>query len=325
VSIVEEDLVMNRSRRFLPLSVLAVTVSPVIFGTSAIQSTALQPTPDECRVTVSGKEKPDQVLAQEVWEVTFRRISADPSTAVRAGIAGPTALRLAAAGTSAIARANALRQSLPASPTAGLPRQVSQDRDLVIADSVLDARDTELRNLSTDEFERLTDYALETAATLDVTLPIPGRIVSDDLGNRFCEVKVRGRDHPHLLQEHLVWSLMFKSLWAMLDLQTERVGGLTDEHLLRLSRHLRMPVDDIRVLLRIARDTAAKENELNEALAGATAEQQKQFESRLLRIVMSGRHAILRSIDPESWRALMRYVDGGRTGHNSWYRSPLSQ
>ena len=306
--------------RFVPLSVLAISISAIIFGSPAVESTALQTSSDECRVTLSGKEKADQVLAQEIWEATFRRISADPSTAVLAGIEGPKALRLAAAGTAALARANSLRQSLPR-----LPQQVSQDRELVIADSILDARDDALRELSTDEFQRLTDYALETARTVEVILPIPGRIVSDDLGNRYCEVRVRGRDHPHLLPEHMVWSHMFEVLPAMIELQTERSGGRTDEHLLRLSRHLRMPVNDIRVFLRVARDTATMEDELRAAQAGAMAEQQEQFKYRVLRIVMAGRHAILRSIDSESWRALMRYVDGFRAGVGSWYRSPLSQ
>jgi hypothetical protein len=316
---------MNRSRRFLPPSVLAVTLSPVIFGSHALQSTALQTSPTECHVTVSGKDTPDQVLAQDVWEATFRRLSANPSAAVLAGIGGPSALRLAASGTSALARANALRQSLPTAPTAGLPRQVSQDRELVIADYILDARDSELRELSIDQFEQLTDYALETARTLDVILPIPGRIVSDDLGHRYCEVKVKGQDHPHLLPEHIVWSQMFKMLPAMIEFQIGPIGGLTDEHLLRLSRHLQMPIDDIRVFLRVARDTTTKEQELRAAQAGATAEQQEQVESRVLRTVMTGRHAILRSINPDSWRALMKYVDVFRAGVGSWYRSPLSK
>jgi hypothetical protein len=101
---------MIGSRRFLPTLVLAVTVCPIIFGSPAAQSTALQTNPGECRVTISGKEKPDRVPAQEVWEATFRRVSADPSTVLRAGIASQRALRLATLGTSALARANALRQ-----------------------------------------------------------------------------------------------------------------------------------------------------------------------------------------------------------------------
>jgi hypothetical protein len=324
--IIDGDLVMSRSRRFVPLVILVVTISPFILGYSAVQSTALQTTPGECSVTVSGKEKPYRVPAQLVWEATFKRISADPSTAVRAGIDGPRSLRLAASGTSALARANALRQSLPTAPTAGLPRQVSQDRDLVIADSILDARDTELRDLSTDEFERLTDYALETASTLDVTLPIAGRIASDDFGNRYCEVTARGTDHPHLVEENQLWRLMFINLTAAIELSNERFGGITAEQFVR---QLRMPIDDIRVFVRVARDTATKEKELRaallEATAEPTAEQYKQLEARVLRLVMSGRHTILRSIAPDSWRALMRHVDLVRSNTTSRYRSPLSQ
>ena len=297
------DLVMNKMRRFLLLSVLAVTVSPVIFGNSAIQSTVLQPNPDECRVTVSGKEKADRVPAQEVWEATFKRISADPSTAVRAGIDGPRALRLAASGTSALARANALRRSLPSAPAAGLPRQASPDRDLIIADSILDARDSELRELSTDQFERLTDYALRTARTLDVILPIPGRIVSDDSGTRYCEVRANGNEHPHLVVEHQVWRLMFRNLSTVTELANERLGGMRDEALVR---ELRMPIGDIRIFMRVARDTVARENELRAALVGATSYSARQLQTHVMRIVMSGRHAILRSIAPDSWRGLMR-------------------
>lgn len=64
------------TRRFLSVSVLTLTVGLVIFGNSAIQSTVLQTNPDECRATVSGKEKPDQVLAQDVWEATLMRVAA---------------------------------------------------------------------------------------------------------------------------------------------------------------------------------------------------------------------------------------------------------
>jgi hypothetical protein len=203
---------------------------------------------------------------------------------------------------------------------------VSLDRDLIIADAILDARDSELRELPTDEFERLTDYALETASTLDLILPIPGRIISDDFGNRSCEVKARGTDYPHLVLEHHVWGQMFKNLTAIIDLSNERFGGITDEQFVR---ELRMPVDDVRVFVRVARDTATKEKEwrtaLVEATAEPTAEQFKQLESRVVRLVMSGRHAILRSIAPESWRALMRYVDRVRSNTSSWYASPLSQ
>jgi len=186
---------MKRSRRFLPLLLLAVALSPWLFNSPTVQSTALQSNPAECHVTVSGKEKPDRVPAQEVWEATFRRISADPSTAVLAGIERSKALRLAASGGSALARATALRQSLTTAP-AGLPRQVSQDRELVIADSILDSRDSALRDLSTDEFLQLTDYALETASTLEFVVPFTGRIVADASGIRSLAIRRSGGRGP---------------------------------------------------------------------------------------------------------------------------------
>lgn len=317
---------MNKIRRFLPLSVLAIAVSSVTFGNSAIKSSVLQTTPDACRVTISGKEKPDRVPAHEVWEATFRRISADPSTAVRGGINGPRALRLAASGASALAKANALRQSLPTAPMAGVPQPVSQDRDLIIADAILDARDNELRELPTDEFERLTDYALETASTLEFVVPFTGRIVADDSGNRYCEAVARGDEHPHLVPEHQVWRLLFSGLTSIADLANERFGEFLDIDFTRMTREMRMPIDDIKLLLRVARDTVNQDKALIAASAGATtAEQGKQFETSRLKLVMSARHAILRSISPDSWRGFMRYVDRARTNTTAWYGSPLSQ
>lgn len=316
---------MNRIRRFLPLSVLAVTLSPIIFGSLAVHSTALQTNPGECRVTISGKERPDQVPAQEVWEATFRRVSADPSTAVGAGIASQRALRLATLGTSALARANALRQSLP-TPTAGLPLQVSQDRDLVIADSILDARDSELRDLSTDEFLQLTDYALETASTLEFVVPLTGRIAVDASGNRYCAADAKGDEYPHLVPEHEVWRLLFINLTSAADLANERFGGFLDIDFTRMTRLMRMPIDDIKLLFRVARDTVNKEKELSATSAGVTTpEQVKQFQSSRLKLTMSARHAILRSISTESWRGFMRYIDQVRTNTSSGYASPLSQ
>ncbi|HMF87915.1 MAG TPA: hypothetical protein VK575_07525, partial [Gemmatimonadaceae bacterium] len=306
--------------------VLAVTLSPFIFGSPAVQSTALQTNPGECRVTTSGKEKPDRVPAQEVWEATFRRISADPSTAVLAGIDGPRALRLATSGASALARANALRQSVPTAPTAGLPRQVSQDRELVIADSILDARDRELRDLSTDEFLQLTDYALETASTLEFVIPVTGRIVADDSGNRYCEAVAKGDEYPHLVTEHEVWRLLFINLTNAADSANERFGGFLDIDFTRMTREMRMPIDDIKLLFRVARDTVNKEKELSATSAGATpAEQVKQLEVSRLKLVMSARHAILRSIGAESWRGFMRYVDQARINTTASFTSPLPQ
>jgi hypothetical protein len=313
---------MNKIRRFLPLSVLAVAVTTVIFGNSAIQSTVLQTNPGECRVTISGKERPDRLPAQDVWEGTFRRISADRSSAILAGIDGPRALRLATAGASALARANALRRSLPTAPTPGLPRQVSQDRELVITDSILDARDSELRDLSTDEFLQLTDYALETASTLEFVIPFTGRIVVEDSGSRYCEAEVKGDEYPHLMPEHEVWSLLFVNLTSAADLANERFGGFLDIDFTRMTRQMRMPIDDIKLLFRVARDTVNKDKELTATSAGATTAEQ---ESSRLKLVMSARHAILRSISAESWRGFMRYIDQVRTSTTTSYASPLSQ
>ena len=63
---------------------------------------------------------------------------------------------------------------------------------------------------------------------------------------------------------------------------------------------------------------------LVEASAEPSAVQYKQLESRVVRLVMSGRYTILRSIAPDSWRALMKYVDRVRSNTSSWYASPLS-
>lgn len=317
---------MTRSRRFLPVSVLAVTVSPIIFGSPAVQSTALQTNLGECRVTISGTETPDRMPAQEVWEATFRRISADPSTAVREDIDGQRALRLAATGASVVARANALRQSLPTAPRAGLPRQVSQDRDLVIADSILDARDSALRDLSTDEFLQLTDYALETASTLEFVVPLTGRIVADASGNRYCAADAKGDEYPHLVPEHEVWRLLFINLTSAADLANERFGGFLDIDYTRMSREMRMPIADIKLLFRVARDTVNREKELSATSAGVTTpEQVKQFQSSQLKLTMSARHAILRSISVDSWRGFMRYIDQVRKNTSSGYTSALSQ
>lgn len=317
---------MNKMRRFLPLSLLALTVCAVIFGNSAIQSTVLQPSADECRVTISGAQNADRVLTQDVWEATFKRIASNSSGAVLPGIDRAKAVRLAGSATNALLRANALRQSLSTAPTPGLPRQASQDRDLVVADSILDARDSELRALSTDEFEQLTDYAMETASTLNVTLPVSGHVVSDAGGNRTCELKVKGTDYPHLVLEHHVWGQMFKNLTALIALSNERFGGITDKQFVQ---ELRMPIEDIRVFVGVANDTATKEKAMRTALVDGTAEpsaeQYKQLEARVARLVMSGRYTILRTISPDSWRALTRYVDRVRSNTNSYYASPLSQ
>jgi hypothetical protein len=317
---------MNRVRRLLRLSLLALTVCAVIFGNSAIQSTVLQPIANECLVTISGAQNAGRIPAQDVWEATFKRIAFSSSGAILSGIDPRKAVRVAHSAANALLRADALRQSLTTAPAAGLPRQASQDRDLVVADSILDARDSELRALSPDEFEQLTDYAMETARTLNVTLPVSGRVASDAEGNRTCELKVKGTDYPHLVLEHHVWGQMFKNLTVLIALSNERFGGIADKQFIQ---ELRMPIEDIRVFVGVANDTAAQEKAMRMALVEGTAkpsaEQYKQLEARVARLVMFGRYTILRTIAPDSWRALTRYVDRVRSNTNSYYSSVLSQ
>jgi hypothetical protein len=314
---------MDGIRRFLRHSLLAMVISVMIFGDSAIQSAVLQPNPNECLVKISGKERADRILAQDVWEATFRRIAANPSTA---RLDGPRARRLAEKGASALATVDTLRRSVATAPPTGLPRQLSQDQELLIADSILDARDSELRDLSTDEFLQLTDYALETANTLEFVLPFTGRIVADDSGNRYCEAVARGDEYPHLVPEHQVWRLLFINLTSAADLANERFGGFLDIDFTRMTRQMRMPIDDIKLLFRVARDTVNKEKELTATSVGATpAEQGKQLEVSRLKLVMSARHAILRSIGAESWSGFMTYVDQARINTTAHFTSPLPQ
>lgn len=163
----------------------------------------------------------------------------------------------------------------------------------------------ELRDLSTDEFLQLTDYALETASTLEFVMPMAGRIVADASGSRHCEAEARGDEYPHLVPEHEMWSVLFINLTSAADLANQRFGGFLDIDFTRMTKQMRMPIDDVKLLFRVARDTVNKEKEL----AGTATEQHKHKESRRLAVVMSARHVILRSISADSWRGFMRYID----------------
>jgi hypothetical protein len=124
-----------------------------------------------------------------------------------------------------------------------------------------------------------------------------------------------------------MWSLLFISLTSAADVANERFGGFLDIDFTRMTRQMRMPIADIKLLFRVARDTVDKERELSATpvVGATTAEQVKQFQSRRLKLVMSARHAILRSISAESWRGFMRHIDQVRTNTTAGYASPLAQ
>ncbi|HEY8539578.1 MAG TPA: hypothetical protein VIL28_11980 [Steroidobacteraceae bacterium] len=314
---------MTLRRTFLPIVFLAATGGPFIFSYSTTESASQQPDPNQCRVTVSGDDKADMLPAHDVWEAAFKRHSDNPSAAAALGLGNDTRARVAALGAVALQRATALRQSLPTKPTAGFPREATLDRDLVIADSILDARDNVLRELSDDDFTRWSDYAQDTARTLRVILPVPGRVIQEDTGERFCEVVVKGREYPHLLPEHQVWRFMFEAWSRAVDYNLEQHGRITDEYLRLLSRSVfRMPPEDVRVFLQIAKDTAVEVAGLTSTPATDVAEQ-RQFEMRLQRAIMSARYHLLRRISVEGWRAMLRYVDDYRVGVKSWFRSAI--
>lgn len=315
---------MPLHRVLSPILLVGVSL-PFILGYSAIQSKSASTDNGTCSVTISGREKPDRVPTQEVWEATFRRLSTPAATGLQLNV--QTSARLSAIGATTLDRANSLRASLSGAAPAGLPRQAAHDRDLVVADTILDARDNVLRDLSDEENEQLVALAEETAKTVTFTLPLAGRVIHDDSGAQLCRVDVLGREFPNLVPEYQVWRFMFDAWSRAVDYNIQQHGSLTEDYLRLLSRSVfkGMPAPDIQSFLLQAKATTLTIEQLERTPPSGRIDSSVPFELAVQRLVLSGRRRVLRDVTVEGWRALLNYVDSYGGGVKAWYTEPLGQ
>lgn len=278
--------------------------------------------PDVCSVTLSGDKEPTVLPAHDVWEATFRRLRANPGE-LKTPLSGNTVSLINSRAGAALEKVAALRQSL--SGGAGSALQAARDREQVIADTIVDARDDAARQTSAEDFDALMDFSVATARAMKVKLPAPGRFVTSEDHVRMCEVAVVGRDNPSLVPEHQVWAVEFNGWAKVAGNHMGADGQINREYLTAVQRSgVHASPEDLRTFLEAATRAAADLEELQREAASGPAEQAIAHDLKVQRLVMAHRHALLRAVSVEGWRAILQRVETTRKGTNIWFRSPPS-
>jgi hypothetical protein len=313
---------MNIRRTLHGMFVLAAVSGSFASGHSSTVASR-QPNSVECRISISGAERPTWIPAQNIWEETFRQYAAGPAPEIVPGLASDARMKTATLFVGALERTNALRQSLPPSAP-GAREQVALERELLIADTILDARDDVSRQLSREDFEALNTYAEQRASRMAVSLPIAGRVVTSADGSSLCELEVVGKEHPELIPEYQVWR-SFLRLWAKAAKYNLAVTGQFSTEYLETVRRtsFRMPHSEIASFLRIAISSTAELDALPKAEANATSDQLSQRDLMAQRSVMNARHTLLRALTVDGWRAVLQRFDKARVNTKFWYRTAV--
>lgn len=303
---------------FLVSAAGILTVGHRFTETAAVQQSA-----EQCRVTVSGAEKFDMMPEHERWEAAFRRHSTQPALAEQLLLPAASRLVLSSAASAALTKIEALRRSLPAPSLGGARSQVALDRDPLVAETIIDARDHLARTLSEDEFVRLSDQVDEASRDIVVSLPVPGRVARQGDGTALCELAVGGGEMPHLIPEYRLWEAFFDIWSSVANLNRTENGDFKDEYVALVGRRtLRMPASDIRIFLAAAMATSDAVKSVRSSRDDQSSSRELAIEVR--RAVMRGRHNLVRALSLEGWRAVSLRLDGSRAGAKWWYRSPIA-
>lgn len=310
---------MHLGRVTLAIVLLSTAGGSFASGSPSVRTASRQPEPEQCLVTVRGREQPYRIPRHQAWQATFVRLAERSPSTLDLGLSDASRERLS---TMAVRALEYIRASgrVPAPPPAEAGRRrTSRARDLV-AVAVQEARDDMLRELPEREGRELMTYANEVSNALAATLQLPGRFVRNHDGSRQCEIEMSGRTHPHLLPEHEVWRSLFR-IWSFaVDHHMETHGHISDDYLTLLRRSMfdGMSNEDIRTLLLISKPTATAIEAMTSAPRDAT------YDTALFNVVMSSRLTLLRSIPRDGWQSLVRHVEDFFSGGMTfWVRGPI--
>lgn len=311
---------MTLRTRVLGIALLGVAAIQVVFAWSP-HSTG-QSTLEACTVTVSGADQAYMLPPGRVWEAVFVGQRGAP-------VGSPSLLVLSAAlradllsrSDSALEKVRALRQGLRVDVRPN--DRAQRERDLVIADTILDARDETLRRASPMDFESVLDLGEAAARQGSFTVPVLGRIVTADQHRR-CEVRLSGADFPDLVPEYRLWAASFK-LWARAANDSRDASGLVTDDYVRIAQRsgLHAEAPDVRHFLDVASQTADELALLNREHSGDSPEQIQTHEFRLQRTVMQARRRVMLGVSREGWQAIVNRVESTRAGTTVWFRSDV--
>lgn len=275
---------------------------------------------EACSVTVSGARDPTKVPDAIVWEAVFRqqRGIAAPTPEFPASLPHVSVLRTR--GAAAIDKIEALRASLRTNDAG--PGATSRDRDLLVADTVLEARDEVARRASPEDFGAMLTLAESVARGLSFVVPATGRASVFADGQQVCRATISGRDAPHLIPDHVVWSSAFRMFAKAASTNRGPDGRVTDEFVLITQRTgMPSPAADVRMFMDIAAQAAAtiavEQSKANDDSTEAALAQLV----RLQRTVMEARQRVLRSVSVEGWRGILDRIEESRAGSKVFFSS----
>lgn len=300
---------MANRRSFTIGALIAVGAFVAVTEQSAPKA-ALQS--EACSVTVSGARDPTRLPDAMVWEAVFqqqRGNSSPPALALSASPALATLLRVR--GAAVIDKVEALRSSLRTNEAG--PGARSRDRDLLIADTVLDARDEVARQASPADFDAMLTLAESVARGQSFVVPTAGRIMSRPDGQQYCHATISGRDTPQLIPDHVVWNSAFRMFAKAASIERGSDGRVSDAFVITNQRTgMPSPAADIRMFVDIAADAAAEIAAEQSATRDGSTDAALAQLLRLQRVVMTARQRVLRSVSVEGWRGILARIEKSR-------------
>lgn len=313
---------MPRRRTYGVSVALAVAVGLWLTLGPTIRSATIQSNAESCVVTLSGSELANELPSHDLWEDAFRRASADVPLPGASLLSANARRRLNENSKEALRRVAALRKTLAERPVPGAMAQDGRERDILVAETVIDARDEIERGLSTEEYEELAAQLEIIAQSTVRQLPLPGRIVTDRGLPPFCELRVEGKEYPYLIPEYKLWERFFVLFAHAGNVNRTPEDKVTDDYIELLRRDtFRMPEPDIRVFLDFSAAAAVHLERLKEQVPLDTVVAARAYERQLQREVMTLRHGLLRRVSREGWLEILRRLNRSRAGATWWYRS----
>ncbi len=302
---------------------IAVVVGSWSFLGPTIQSAAVQPNPESCVVTLNGSEFANELPVHEVWEQIFQRYNADIARPGEPPLGDTVRRRLRENSSGALNRVAALRRTLAEQPSSGVKVQDGRDRDMLVAETLIDARDEAERGLTAKEFAELDAQVVAVSQSMTKQMPLPGRVLPKGELPALCELRVDGKEYPYLIPEYKLWEQFFFLYAHAGGLNRSNDGEVTNSYVEILRREtFRMPAADVRVFLDLSAAAATDLARLKDTSPRRTAEEVRAYDRELQREVMAARHRLLLRLSRQGWREVLKELDRSRAGATWWYRSP---
>lgn len=276
---------------------------------------------DTCSVSVSGAEDPTKMPDALVWEAVFKQ---QRGAALQAPPAAPASAALVSAlrttGTVALDRVEALRATLRVAESG--PGATSRDRDLLVADTILDARDAVAGRSSPEEFDAMLTLAESAARRLSFAVPSAGQTATLADGRQVCRASIVGKDAPQLIPDHVVWSSVFRMFARAAATQRGTDGRVSDEFVIAQQRTgMPSPAADVRAFVDVAAEAAADIAAEQSTAGDGSREASLAQLVRLQRVVMKARLRVQRRVSAEGWRGILARVEKSREDTQVFFSS----